>query len=636
MFDSELHAESKRIKAEHIKILTNFLAGDIVAERQQTLGFWAYEFQMIPTETISGIYEDFLKAENKEEKSNTGAFYTPRLLAEMTLDVLLEKETDNLLEKRFLDPSCGSGIFLVLLFNRLAAEWINRNPKEAGNPKLKANALRSIFRKNLCGIDKNSTACYIACFSLYLAYLDQFDPPYIRHHFETTGKKFLPNFIESRKSSQPKGSREHIPVIIEADFLKYTTPETETYDYLVGNPPWSKGNSKSLERRFMSAVPLHLKKQALGSFLLPSRILLNNTTNSFQADWVKHVSFEKVVMLADFNHVLFDEANCPCLIIRFSKSPMEDGEDWIEYVTPKAYGIEMRNGCIPVSPNDQKWLSPKQLLHAIKQEKAPEFWKSHFWGTPRDQKFLSAYEGFSRLNDYAGTPIEVKRGEKRWSKGRGFGALKLGKKSDKKRPLIWPLKDRLIVSNKMSTVPFVPFAETTTLGNYLNEKNYRLDYLDRPREEEIYKPPLVLFNNGFSNFAFFDYPVRFQHALHVISGKPSDTDALLFLTAYLKSKLAYYFVFHTCANIGTERTQAQLEEVLKIPFFLPDSEVAFENSADILERCADIMRCLKKSWIENGLLLYRIHPMILHLKPTIERKVSKSGKRLPEKKPTRR
>ena len=166
--------------------------------------------------------------------------------------------------------------------------------------------------------------------------------------------------------------------------------------------------------------------------------------------------------------------------------------------------------------------------------------------------------------------------------------------------MIWPLDDRFISSSKISTVPFVPFAETTTLKDYLTEKGYRLDYLDRPRDERIYKPPLVLFNNGFSKFAFLDYPVRFLHALHVISGESYDTDALLFLTAYLKSKLAYYFIFHTSANIGTERTKAQLEEVLNIPFFLPDAEIASVNAKKILRRGADAMRRLKarleKEW----------------------------------------
>ena len=460
----------------------------------------------------------------------------------------------------------------------------------------KAAALRTIFRKNLRGIDINPTACHIACFSLYLAYLDQFDPRSIRQHCKTVGK-FLPNLIVSNKSTQPKGRREHIPVITEADFLTHETPENGAYDYIISNPPWSRGNSESLGRRFMEVAPRHLKNAAHGGFLLPSRILLNNTANAFQAKWLKHISIEKVVILADFSNVLFDQAKCPCLIIRFGKSPMGDDDDWIEYVTPKAYGIEMRNGCLTVSPGDQKWLSKKQLNQAIEQKKATIFWKSHFWGTPRDQKFLSAYEGFPRLNDYAGTPKEVKKGEKRWSTGRGFEpfyAYQKGKPGETPQKNTWDLNDLFIYPKSLEQFLFVPKVRNKkTFGERLEELGALKNELRRKPNDSLFEPPLILFNNGYTHFAFIDYPVRFQHTLHVIAGKSADTDALLFLTAYLKSKLGYYFIFHTSANIGTERTKAQLQEVLKIPFFLPDSEVASEVSGNTLKRCADIMRRLK-------------------------------------------
>lgn len=599
MFDGDLEAEQGYIKTTHIELISNFLSGDHVAHRQKTLGYWAYNFQMIPIETISGIYEDFLKAEDEKAKHKNGAFYTPRLLAEMTLDVLLENEKGSLLNKRFLDPSCGSGIFLVLVFNRLAAEWIYRNPKSAKDYEAKAAALREIFRNNLRGIDLHPTACHIACFSLYLAYLDQFDPRSIKHHCQTTGK-FLPNLIASKQSTQPKSRRERIPVITEADFLEHNTPERERFDYIIGNPPWADRGSKSLEQQFMLAAPNHLKKHASGGFLLPSKVFLNKT-NTFQKKWFQKVSPEKVVLLADYRKILFEKAKCPCMIARFRNQPIKEsisGNNWIEYVTPKVYGLETRNGAIPVSPDDQKWIPVEHLLYSLHKGNAPDFWKSHFWGTPRDQKLLSTYSEFPRIRDYAETPREGKRQTKRWYKGRGFGALKLGKESEKIRPLKWSLKERFIPTRAVSSIPFIPQSRTTTLEAYFDLKGYRTDRLDRIRDERLYQPPLVLFNNGYSNFAYVDYPVRFQHALHVISGDVSDADNLLFLTAYLKSPLAYYFAFHTSANIGTERTKVQLEEVLDIPFFLPDSEFATEDSEKILKKTAAAMRRLKEK-LEN-------------------------------------
>jgi len=131
--------------------------------------FWPYDFAAIPIETISAIYERFLKSPDKRE----GAFYTPRFLAELVLDVALGT-THSLLGHRYLDPACGSGIFLVGLFNRMAAEWKQANP-EARNDR-RARELRKILCGSLCGVDINPTACRITAFSLYLAYLDQLSP----------------------------------------------------------------------------------------------------------------------------------------------------------------------------------------------------------------------------------------------------------------------------------------------------------------------------------------------------------------------------------------------------------------------------------------------------------------------------
>jgi len=128
LFNADLKAESRKIKIDHLEILDRFFHGTDVRSGQQA--FWPYDFGFIPIETISAIYEHFLKAAGEEQKKEAGAFYTPRFLADFVLDVALEGET-SLLEKRFLDPACGSGIFLVGLFNRLAEEWKLGNPEAA-------------------------------------------------------------------------------------------------------------------------------------------------------------------------------------------------------------------------------------------------------------------------------------------------------------------------------------------------------------------------------------------------------------------------------------------------------------------------------------------------------------------------
>jgi len=145
----------------------------------------------------------------------------------------------------------------------------------------------------------------------------------------------------------------------------------------------------------------------------------------------------------------------------------------------------------------------------------------------------------------------------------------------------------------------VPKALSFELGSYLRSEGYLLDKAHRIRKKEIYEPPLVLWNRGFTNATFFDYQVRFQHALHSIAGTQGDGDLLLFLTAYVRSKLARYFVFHTSASLGTERDQVHMVEALRLPFFLPDDDAASRNSVALVAKVAAKIRRLKQE-VDNS------------------------------------
>ena len=130
MFDQDLDAEERFAQNDPSRLdyLVQFLGGHNVGSKQITLGFWAYDFNMIPVETISAIYQDFLAKEDPERQQKRGAIYTPRFLAEMVVDMAMQDNPDAL-KWSYLDPSCGSGIFLVILFNRLATRWVLDHPK---------------------------------------------------------------------------------------------------------------------------------------------------------------------------------------------------------------------------------------------------------------------------------------------------------------------------------------------------------------------------------------------------------------------------------------------------------------------------------------------------------------------------
>ncbi|MFH0784981.1 MAG: hypothetical protein V2B20_23915, partial [Pseudomonadota bacterium] len=84
------------------------------------------------------------------------------------------------------------------------------------------------------------------------------------------------------------------------------------------------------------------------------------------------------------------------------------------------------------------------------------------------------------------------------------------------------------------------------------------------------------------------FDILFQDSLQSISGLPEDETLLLFLTIYLRSSLAKFYLFHTAANWGTERDKVHLDELLKLPFPLPEDAPA-KNANDIVEKVAERM-----------------------------------------------
>src|SRR5215470_11673107 len=82
--------------------------------------------------------------------------------------------------------------------------------------------------------------------------------------------------------------------------------------------------------------------------------------------------------------------------------------------------------------------------------------------------------------------------------------------------------------------------------------------------------------------AYADFDVVFRHAVQGIHGPPKDRGVLIFLAAYLRSPLARYFLFHTSSNWGVSRSKVHLEELLELPFPLPEQTARPGRAAEIV------------------------------------------------------
>nr|VFJ72585.1 MAG: N-6 DNA Methylase [Candidatus Kentron sp. FW] len=594
MFDRDLDAEKRRIRP-HMEKLSLFLGGHEVRTGQ--LSQWPYDFKMIPVETISAIYQDFLAAEDKEGQRETGAFYTPRFLAEMVVDVAMGEAPDAA-DRSFLDPACGSGIFLVLLFNRLAGRCLAENAPQ--DYLSRAEALQDILRHRIRGIDVSETACRIACFSLYLAYLDFFEPADIEKYIQKTGGR-LPKFLHDPDNPEQPAD---IPVIDRADFLAI---EDRTFfgeefpdgrfDCVIGNPPWEGRGSKQIAQRFLQEAPRFLKEGGTGCFLLPTK-LLHNQTDKFQAEWFGRVTLERVLQLADYRKLLFQGAKTPGFIARFENTAPNPNQHAVEFIAPKFNRDGLRKGVITINPTAPARIPLAELLAAARSEIAPVLWKTHLWGTPRDRKLLDLLQSLPPLAEQVDVLSDLKKKgltrTKRWRVGQGLKPWKIDKIPRKSDPTPkknhWPL-DMPFIETKREKIDFVLFGEDTiSFKERLEKKKYRNDVLYSDPPDELFLGPKVLVNQGFDKVAYCDFDVLFQHSLQSIAGPEEDIELLLFLAAYLRSGLARYFGFHTAANWGTERDKVHLDELLRVPFPLPGHGFIATDATEIIAEVAEKVR----------------------------------------------
>jgi hypothetical protein len=250
------------IRDTEVIYLRRFLSGENLRTGQLSL-FKLYDFSFIPVELISSIYEEFLGAEAEVEKKPSqprrpgahgqrtlGAYYTPPRLAELAVDIATE-DWETLLDKRCLDPACGSGLFLVILFVRMAEEWRKRNPN--ASTRRRYESLMRLLSENLRGIDIHPTACLVTCFSLYLAFLDQMEPKEIiklrdalQHDPQT---RLLPRILWEREKPRPRPP--HFATVQEIDFFEKTSKEE--FHLVIGNPPWvSRRPAPSVEKWLFS------------------------------------------------------------------------------------------------------------------------------------------------------------------------------------------------------------------------------------------------------------------------------------------------------------------------------------------------------------------------------------------------
>ena len=594
LFSDDLDAEARQITNKHIQILNHFFHGTQARSGQQT--FWPYDFGFIPIETISAIYEHFLKSEDHQD----GAFYTPRFLAEIVLDSALE-EFDTLLGKKFLDPACGSGIFLVGLFNRIAEEWRQANPNARNDRR--AKELMRLLQESLFGVDINPTACRITAFSLYLAYLDQLTPRDIQK-LQKKGHA-LPRLVipaTHKNTDETDLSNGNIRC---ADFFLKEGSFPVNADLVIGNPPWGstagketpagqwcKENKKPLPDKqiataFVWKAPEHISADGRICFVLPHGTLFNHSDKAieFQKAWVSQHTIQRVLNLADLRQFLFSGAIHPAIVVNYRKKKPETRPRHIQYWSPKADWTVIQAEVITVSPTDRAEIPIRDLLNDLDGPDAPQIWNHKFWASPRDLRFIDRLSLYPRLRDHVRQPRE-KSEDKRWLMAEGFQPFGENDPEKSRRTISLPSR-RFIPARSELLDLFLLQQDCQTLSSLKIEVRRAI------RNTSIFKGPHVLVTKG-GRIAFADFDVSFRHALRGIHGPKEDRNLLIFLAAYMRAPLAKFFLFHTSSNWGVYRPEVHVQEILRLPMPFPEQLPDKKRGKEIVDKVAHIVEAASK------------------------------------------
>lgn len=181
-----------------------------------------YDFNAIPIHILGSIYERFLgkvivttdKRARLEEKPEVrkagGVYYTPeyivRYIVENTVGKLIAgKSPAQIAEMRFADIACGSGSFLLGIYDlliRYHTRLYNENPGKAKKGDiverddgwhLSLQKKREILLNNIYGVDIDPQAVEVAQLSLYLKLLQDETPGSARNYQLEFHETLLPS-----------------------------------------------------------------------------------------------------------------------------------------------------------------------------------------------------------------------------------------------------------------------------------------------------------------------------------------------------------------------------------------------------------------------------------------------------------
>lgn len=392
--------------------------------RAQRYLWQQFSFRDIPVEVLSHLYQHFAQ-------KGKGAVFTPPMVASLMLDYAMPYEHLTGLE-RILDPTCGSGIFLVGAFRRLVHFWQSHNDWQQPD----VATLKVILKRSIFGIELQEEALHLSAFSLALAVCDVLQPNVI---------------WKELRFDKLVGSNLQV-----GDFFDRLAPlqasmGNKGFEVIAGNPPFlSKLTSAALRYRSQQKRAVAIPDSQMAYFIAeqatsllndggrlcliqPHGFLYNDKARAFQKAFI---STNQVEAVLDFTSIrkLYDGADPKTVALLVTKRK-PTAKHRIRHLTfRRTFSVKERIA-FELDHYDRH-LVPQEM-----GEKVPWIWRVNLLGGGRLRNLAERMDAMPKLREF----VESHR----WDYGEGFIAATTGKRE----PAAW-----------LTGKPFLPTEAFTNAG----------------------------------------------------------------------------------------------------------------------------------------------------------------------------
>lgn len=250
---------------------------------------WGFHDPELDTRFLGDLYENLSSyAQEKYALRQTPVFVEEFILDRTLTPALAERPLEGF---KVIDPTCGSGHFLIGAFHRIFEQWTQQEP--GLNARERARKAMSAIH----GVDINPFAVAITRFRLIVAFMKasqdvRLDAGLTEPGFQVlAGDTLLYGASSSGQSEIPMSTGVYsLPTEDQQELNKLLKPQT--YDAVVGNPPYITVKDKALNKVYRERYKEYCKgKYALTvPFMVKFFRLAKGPSTAGPAGWVGQIT----------------------------------------------------------------------------------------------------------------------------------------------------------------------------------------------------------------------------------------------------------------------------------------------------------------------------------------------------------